>query len=330
MHKISLKNGKSFNCDLNTTIFDAAKNNGIIFEHSCLMARCRSCAVQVVSGKTINKLDDLVLSVEEKSNNWILSCNSFPCSDLILDVEDIGDIKLFEKKIIPTKINSINKLNETVIEVILRLPPNSNFGYNSGQYINITKGTIKRSYSIANVCNETGLITFLIKKYENGQMSNFWFNEAKENDLLRIEGPLGSFFLRETDVENIIFLATGTGVAPIKAILESIIETPNKFSTKKIWIFSGARNESDIFWQPNELNEIPNLKYIPVLSRASEVWKGEKGYVQDILIKQNIPLENAQVYACGSNNMIESAKKLLIENGLNKKNFFSDAFVATN
>ncbi len=330
MFKITLKNEKIFSCDSNTTIFDAAKNNGIILEHSCLMTRCRSCAVQVVSGKTINKLDDLVLSVEEKSNNWILTCNSFPCSDLNLDVEDIGDIKLFEKKIIPAKIKSINKLNDTVIEVILRLPPNSNFGYNSGQYINITKGTIKRSYSIANACNETGLITFLIKKYENGQMSNFWFNEAKENDLLRIEGPLGSFFLRETDAENIIFLATGTGVAPIKAILESIIETPNKFSNKKIWIFLGARNESDIFWQPNELNEIPNLKYIPVLSRASEVWKGEKGYVQDILIKQNIPLENAQVYACGSNIMIESAKKLLFENGLNKKNFFSDAFVATN
>ena len=316
--------------DLNTTIFEAAKNNGIILEHSCLTARCRSCVVKVESGTTINKLDDLVLTAEEVLNNWTLSCNAVPNSDLVLDIEDLGDIKIFEKKIIPAKIQAISKLNETVIEVSLRLPPNSNFGYNSGQYVNITKATIKRSYSVANAYRESGVLTFLIKKYDNGLMSNYWFDEAKENDLLRIEGPLGSFFLRETETENIIFLATGTGVAPIKAILESIIETPNKFSNKKIWIFSGVRNESDIFWQPNELNEIPNLKYIPVLSRASEVWKGEKGYVQDILIKQNIPLENAQVYACGSNTMIESAKKLLFENGLNKKNFFSDAFVATN
>jgi CDP-4-dehydro-6-deoxyglucose reductase len=330
MFNIKLKNGKSFNCDSNTTIFEAAKNAGIVLEHSCLTARCRSCVVQVETGSTKDKLDDLVLTLEEKSNNWTLSCNSIPTSDLILDIEDLGDIKVFEKKIIPAKIQAINKLNESVIEVSLRLPPNSNFGYNSGQYVNITKGTIKRSYSVANAYRESGVLTFLIKKYENGLMSNYWFDEAKENDLLRIEGPIGSFFLRKTEAENIIFLATGTGVAPVKAILESITDSPNKFSDKKIWIIFGARNESDIFWQPNELNEVSNLKYIPVLSRASEDWKGESGYVQDILIKQNIPLENAQVYACGSNTMIESAKKLLIEKGLNKTNFFSDAFVATN
>lgn len=330
MFNIKLKNEKSFTCDSNTTVFEAAKNNGIILEHSCLTARCRSCVVQVESGTTIDKLDDLVLSVEEKSNNWMLSCNAIPTSDLVLDLEDLGNIKIFDKKIIPAKIQAINKLNDAVIEVSLRLPPNSNFGYNSGQYVNITKGSIKRSYSVANAYRESGLLIFLIKKYENGQMSNYWFEEAKENDLLRIEGPVGSFFLRETDVENIIFLATGTGVAPIKAILESITDSPNKLSNKKIWIFSGAKYENDLFWHPNELNEISNLKYIPVLSKASEDWIGEKGYVQDILVKQNIPLENAQVYACGSNNMIESAKKLLIEKGLNKKNFFSDAFVATN
>lgn len=317
-------------CDSNTTIFEAAKNNGIALEHSCLTARCRSCAVQIKLGTKIDKLDDLVLSSDEKSNNWALSCNSIPTSDLVIDVEDLGDIQIFEKKIIPAKIQSINELNDTVIEVSLRLPPNSNFTYNSGQYVNITKGSIKRSYSIANAYREFGLLTFLIRKYENGQMSKYWFEEAKTNDLLRIEGPAGSFFLRDSDVKNIIFIATGTGVAPIKAILESISEFERKLSNKNIWVFVGARYENDIFWQPNEFNGILNLKYIPVLSKASEDWRGENGYVQDIVLKQNIPLSDSQVYACGSNNMIESAKKLFIVNGLNYKNFFSDAFVATN
>lgn len=330
MFNIKLNNGKSFICDSNTTVFEAAKNNGIILEHSCLIARCKSCIVQVKSGTTINKLDDLVLSEEEKSNNWRLTCNAIPTSDLVLDLEDLGCIQIFEKKIIPAKIQAIHKLNDMVIEVRLRLPPNSNFGYNSGQYVNITKGSIKRSYSVANAYRESGLLTFLIKKYENGQMSNYWFEEAKENDLLRIEGPIGSFFLRESEMENIVFLVTGTGVAPVKAILESITESPNILSNKKIWIFSGTRYENDLFWYPNELNGFSNFKYIPVLSQASEEWNGEKGYVQDILIKQNIPLKNAQVYACGSKNMIESAKQLLIEKGLDEKNFFSDAFIATN
>jgi len=221
-------------------------------------------------------------------------------------------------------------LNDTVIEVSIRLPPNSNFRYNSGQYVNIAKGSIKRSYSVANAYRESGLLTFLIKKYENGQMSNYWFKEAKENDLLRIEGPIGSFFLRESEVENIIFLATGTGIAPIKAILESVSMCGQKYENKKFWIFNGARYESDLFWRPNELNAISNLNYIPVLSRASENWNGEKGYIQEIVLKSGIDLTNAQVYACGSNNMIESSRKTLVENELKIKNFFSDAFVATN
>ena len=330
MFQVTLKNGKKFTCEANDTIFEGAKKNGIILEHSCLLARCKSCIVQLVEGTTHDKLHDLVLTAEEKSNKWTLSCISIPTSDVVLDVEDLGGIKIFEKKIIPAKIQAISKLNDWVIEVRLRLPPNSNFGYNSGQYINISKGTIKRSYSIANACRESGVLTFFIKKYENGLMSKYWFQDAKENDLLRIEGPIGSFFLRETEAENIIFLATGTGVAPIKAILESMVESPIKSYNKKIWFFSGARYDNDLFWQPNQLDKIPNLKYIPVLSRASEVWRGERGYVQDILIKHNIPLNNAQVYACGSNTMIESARELLIDKGLNKRNFFSDAFVATN
>ena len=327
--EIFLKNGKKFTCLNNQTIFDAAKTSGISLEHSCLAARCRSYIVKIKEGSAIDKNFDYVLSLEDKENNYTLSCNAIPTSDLILDLEDLGECKNFEKNIVPAKIESIYKLNDTVIKVIIRLSPNSNFSYNSGQYVNITKGQIKRSYSIANAYQENGSLTFLIKKYENGLMSNYWFEEARINDWLRIEGPIGSFLLRETEIENILFLATGTGVAPIKAMLEKISES-EKHLSKKYWVFIGARHQKDLFLNTNEYNVISNLKYIPVLSRGSEDWKGERGYVQEIVIKYNIPLTNAQVYACGSNDMIESAKKLLIENGLNNKNFFSDAFLATN
>lgn len=329
MFQITLKNGVKFQCDSRTTIFEAAKSSGIVLEHSCLKARCRSCAVQIETGSTKDNLDDMVLSNDEKNNKWILSCNAVPTSDLVLDIEDLTGIQIFEKKIIPAKINSIEKINDTVIEVSLRLPPNSNFAYNSGQYVNISKGQIIRSYSIANVYNENGLITFLIKKYQNGLMSNYWFDEAQVNDLLRIEGPLGSFFLRDTKVENIIFLATGTGIAPVKAILEYMSCSKKQYSNKNLWLFVGARFDKDLFWSPNKLNEILNINYIPVLSRGSIDWNGERGYVQDVVIKLNISLANSQVYACGSVEMIMSAKKTLVENGLNENLFFSDAFVSS-
>ena len=328
MFKITLKNKKSFLCDSDTTIFDAAKKNNIVLEHSCLNARCSSCIVKVISGSTINIEEELVLTEEDKNENFVLSCNAKPLSDLELDLEDLGEIKLFDKKIIPSKISVIEKLTDDVIKVVLRLPPNSNFNFNSGQYVNIIKGNLTRSYSIANCSNHKNQLEFFIKKYTNGLMSDYFFKEAKINDLLRLEGPIGTFFLRDSSFKNIIFLATGTGIAPIKSILERLDKSHEQFQNKNFWVIVGARYQDDLFWEPNLKNL--NIKYIPVLSRPENDWNGAKGYVQDIVLKQQIDLENTQVYACGSNDMINSAKELFFKNNLKENNFFSDAFVQTN
>jgi CDP-4-dehydro-6-deoxyglucose reductase len=331
MYQIRLKNGKSFTCDASSTIFDAAKSAGITLEHSCLSARCRSCVVHISEGTTRDKSDDLVLTTAEKDDNWTLSCNAIPTSDLYLDIEDLGDIRLFDKKIVPAKVQSLRKLNEDVLEVILRLPPNANFGFNSGQYVNIIKGQLKRSYSVANAFQESGMLTFFIRKYENGLMSNYWFNEAKENDLLRLEGPLGTFFLRDTQKNNIVFLATGTGIAPVKAILEAVILEQHKYQDKTFWIFFGSRLLEDEFWNPNQL-EMPNVKYIRAVSRNNQMNNPTifNGYVQDALLNYQIDLTDTQVYACGSNEMIKAAKNVCVENGVSDNDFFSDAFLCSN
>jgi len=330
MFNIILKNNKSFSCDSHTTIFDAAKKAGILLDHSCLHARCSSCIVKVISGFTENREEELVLTEKEKKENFVLSCNAKPLSNLKLDIEDLGDVKFFDKKILPAKISTIEKMNSDVLKIIFRLPPTAKFEFNAGQYVNLIKGTINRSYSVANKPSENNQLEFFIKKYKNGLMSKYWFEEAKVDDLLRIEGPLGSFFLRESKCEHIVFLATGTGIAPIKSILESVIEQPSNISKKEFWVFVGARLKEDLLWSPDLKNDKIKINYIPVLSRQTEDWNGEKGYVQDAVLKQNINLENTQVYACGSNEMIQSAKKLLFKNSLNENSFFSDAFVSTN
>jgi CDP-4-dehydro-6-deoxyglucose reductase len=329
MFTIKLKNNKSYSCDANTTIFEAAKASGIFLEHSCLTARCRSCVVKIEEGTTVDKQDDLVLSAEEKAEKWTLSCNALPTSNLVLDVEDLGGMTMYDKKIVPAKIQAITAITDDVVEVILRLPPTANFGYNSGQYVNLSKGEIKRSYSVANAFKENGSLTFFIKKYEKGVMSHYWFQEAKANDLLRMEGPLGSFFLRETNKKNIIFLATGTGIAPVKAILEHVQANKEIYADKVFWLFFGARYANDVFWEPTTI-ELKKLHYTKALSREKLTFAGVKGYVQDALLKANIDLEDAQVYACGSNEMIQAAKKICIENKLSEKEFFSDAFICTN
>ena len=329
MFKIHLEGNKIFLCDENTTIFDAARTNNITLEHSCLKARCSSCIVKILSGKTKNVHDEFILTNAQKKDNYVLSCNVKPLSDLYLDVQDLGNIKLFEKKIIPAKINSIEEIGSDIIRLSLRLPPNSNFQFIPGQYVNIIKDKIKRSYSIANSPKQNQ-IEFYIKKFKNGTMSEYWFKKSNVNDLLRVEGPLGSFFLRETSHKNIIFLATGTGITPIKSIIENILQNPSRFNKKKFWIFFGSRYEKNIFWKPELKNEEIQINFIPVLSQQKENWDGEKGYVQDAVLRKRINLTDAQVYACGSINMIESAKKLLTNNFLKENCFFSDAFVESN
>lgn len=326
--KITLKNNKNFEFENEISIFHAAKNAGIILEHSCLTGRCRSCIVKVLSGETVAIHEDFVLSDDEKKDNFILSCNSIPVSDLRLDIEDLADIKLYEKKIIPSKINSLENFNDNVLKLVLRLPPTSKFKFHSGQYVNLIKGNLKRSYSISNKSENKNQLEFFIKKYENGLMSNYLFEEARVNDLLRVEGPLGSFFLRDTESENIVFLGTGTGVAPIKSILDDLEQNPERFVNKNLWVFIGGRYQEDLFWEPNYSNL--KLNFVKVLSREKKSFQGFKGYVQDALLNQNIQLENSQVYACGSSEMINAARLKLIKNGLRENQFFSDAFVQTN
>lgn len=328
MYFVNLKNNKKFTCDKDSTIFEAAKKSNIHLEHSCLSSRFRSCIVKVISGRTINKEEDLILTEEEKTNNFVLSCNAKPLSDIELDVEDLDEVKLFEKKIVPAKINTIEKFSDDILRLVLRLPPNSNFKFNSGQYVNIIKGKINRSYSIANCYNSKNQLEFFIKKYKNGFMSKYLFDEAQINDLLRIEGPIGTFFFRNSFSKEIIFLVTGIGIAPTKSILENLEKSYEKYQNKIFWVIFGVRYKEDLFWEPNF--KYLNIKFVPVLSRFDNDWKGAKGYVQDIVLKYQIDLENTQVYACGSNIMIKSAKKLLLENSLKENNFFSDAFVQSN
>lgn len=331
MYQIHLKNNKYFSCDKGKTILNAATSAGLVLEHSCLTARCRSCVVKVLEGTTENIQQETVLSEYEKQQNFVLSCNAKPTSNLSLDIEDVGDIEIYEKKIIPVKISGLEKITKDVIKVSLRFPPTADFKFISGQYVNLIKGTISRSYSVANNPKEkNSSVDFFIKKYQNGLMSKYWFEEAKQNDLLRLEGPLGSFFFRESNVKDIIFLATGTGITPVKSILEQMEISSQEYNDKRFWVLVGARHEEDFFWEPKLNGRLSNLKYIPVLSRPKENWTGEKGYVQEILLKQNVDLENAQVYACGSNQMIESAKTLLTAKSLPENQFFSDAFVCTN
>jgi CDP-4-dehydro-6-deoxyglucose reductase len=221
VHKVSLQDGKSFDCESNESIIAGALRNGVFLDHSCLTGRCSSCKFKVISGHTVCEIDEIPLSDSEKNEGFILSCIRKPTSDLVLDAEDLSEYGLTKPKTIPAKINEISKLTEDIILVKLRFPPNQKPFFLEGQYVNVIKGSLKRSYSIANSSQSEDL-ELIIKNYQGGQMSKYWFEEAKINDLLRLEVPKGTFFLRKhLGKSTLVFLATGTGIAPIKSIVDN-------------------------------------------------------------------------------------------------------------
>jgi CDP-4-dehydro-6-deoxyglucose reductase len=218
-------------------------------------------------------------------------------------------------------------LSEDVIQVILRIPPNTDFNIIPGQYVDmVSPSNVKRSYSIANNVTNN-LIELHIKKVINGEFSKYWFDDAKPDDLLRIKGPHGTFFLRESK-KDIIFLATGTGIAPVQSMLDSLDKSKN-IDDLSIYLLWGGRKSTDLYIDFSNKYKNLNLKYIPVLSRPDSNWHGKVGYIHNVLIEEKLNLENYNVYACGLDQMISDANKLLIQNGLKNNSFFSDAFVAS-
>ena len=322
--KIILSNGVEFECSTDQTILDAAKKNKVAIEHSCRSGRCGVCLALVLGGASSALTEEGSLTSDESSQGKILTCCRAPLTDVYLDIEDLGKIGNIPILTLPCRIDSLELLNEDVIQVILRLPPNANFRYIPGQYIDFIHGGVRRSYSIANAPREDGKLELQIKKVEHGLMSDYLFNQAKESDLLRLEGPLGTFSYRENSAKNIVLIATGTGIAPIKALLESFI---TQKMDKNVFVIWGAKFRKDLYLNLSSLN-VEHI-FVPVLSREV-ISDGFNGYVQDAVLNLELNLEDTTVYACGSELMIKCASKLLINNGLSSKRFYSDAFVSSN
>jgi len=325
---IDLSNGRQFTADPSVTLLDAASSSGIALPYSCRTGRCSSCKALVKCGQTRPLTNETGLSPQEIEAGWILTCVRTAETDVTLDIEDLGGIQLPQPKTLPCRIAQLERLAPDILRVKLRLPPASTLSFIPGQYIDVIgiNGT-RRSYSLANSSFSEKLLELHIRAVKDGAMSDYWFNQAKPNDLLRLNGPLGTFFLRECANTDVFFLATGTGIAPVKAMLESLMHVPEELQPQSITVLWGGRAPEDFYI---DIAVIPGKhRFIPVVSRPSEGWTGAKGYVQDILLSIAPDLSKTAVYACGSDEMIRSAKQALSNAGLPLLRFYSDAFVSS-
>lgn len=334
MALISLPSHRSFEQHEGESILAAAARAGLTLPHSCRTGRCSTCKAKVLQGDSAALSDETGLQPSEREAGWVLTCVRSARGDLLLDVEDLGDLVLAPARMQPCRIQSIDRVAPDVLRVTLRLPPTVRLGHLAGQYIDlIGPGGVRRSYSVANAPRVDGTVELHVREVPGGAFSAWWFAQAKPNDLLRLNGPLGTCVLRDIAGRHLVMLATGTGLAPIKAMLESLAllsATERPASTRVYW---GARHEVDLYWTPSpELSGL-DLQFTPVLSRANVAWVGARGYIQDVFLRDReaevgaLPWNDTRVFACGSQAMIQSAQAALMTAGLAPRHFHADAFV---
>jgi len=326
---VTLSTGRSFDADPAVSILDAARTQGIVLEYSCRTGRCGICKAPVETGTTaLLRPEDEGLSPEEAACGIILTCCRAATDDVVLDIEPLDRMAGMDIKTIPARIVSVERLAPEIVRVVLKTPPASPMRFLPGQYVDIIADGVRRSYSLANAPRADGLLEFIIKRYAGGHLSGYWFERAQVNDLLRIEGPLGTFFLRDEASTNILFLATGTGIAPVKALLEELASDPQRAARHRIRVFWGNREAENFCWDPVVLGL--DIGFHHLLSGDGEGWGGQRGYVHDAAARDGFDPADTVVYACGSNAMIASARDLLMSLGLPARRFFSDAFVSSN
>lgn len=321
---IYLKNKKEVRSEAGVSILDLALNQGLVLEHSCKMGLCGVCKAQVIDGQTKTIIDELALNEDEQKSGFILTCCRYAVEDVYLQLEDLPQLANITVQTLPVRIDSLEQMSDSIISIILRFPPTVSFNFLEGQYIDVIESAIlKRSYSIAS-SSSNNQVSLLIKMVKGGLMSDYWFNKAVVNDLLRIEGPKGTFFLRNADCP-LVFLATGTGIAPIMSILNRLDEDEAFIQLHDIYLFWGNRKPEDFIWKPKFKKLKVKMEY--VLSVKQGQWLGEIGFVQDVALSKIKDITKFDVYASGSHNMILTAKQAFFEAGLNESSFYSDSFV---
>ena len=337
-YQVTLKtSGKQFTVNQDETILEAALRQNINLPYGCKNGACGSCKGKVVEGQvTHGQHSESAMSCADETGGATLFCCSHPQSDLLIEAREVqgaGDIAIRK---VPCRVNAISRHGSDVAILKLQLPASERFQFLAGQYLEfLLKDGQRRAYSIANAPEQEGALELHIRHLPGGLFTDFVFGAKdpalKEKDILRFEGPLGSFFLREDSKKPIIFVAAGTGFAPIKSIIEQM---QAKKIQRPISLYWGGRRPSDLYM--NSLCEtwaqdLPDFKYIPVISDAlpEDTWDGRSGFVHEAVMTDHPNLKDFQVYACGAPVMVNAARQdFSSQCHLPEEEFFADSFTS--
>ena len=322
--------GHSFPIEENETILEAALRHGYTLPYSCRDGVCGACKGKVLSGQ-VDYGNVQALSEEDKVAGYALFCSASPRSDLVIECREVSRVGDIPVKTLPCRVDRMERPADDVMVIKLKLPANERLQFLAGQYIDVLlKDQKPRSFSLANAPHDDSLLELHIRNIAGGVFTRHVFEEMKERDLLRFKGPLGTFFLREDSDKPILFVASGTGFAPIKAIIEHALYVGIKRPMHFYW---GGRKLADLYMMDKAKEwEAKGIKFTPVLSDPlpGDNWRGRTGFVHLAAMEDYADLSGHEVYVCGAPVVVEAAHRdYTTQRGLPNESFFSDAFTFT-
>ncbi len=323
--------GETFTADSEQTVLEAALAAGLLLPYGCRDGACGACKARLISGRIDQgTFSATALTDDERAAGQALLCQARPLSDLVIEVHNVGRVGDIPVRKLPCRVQELRLAASDVMIVTVRLAANETFPFRAGQYIDfLLPDKRRRSFSIANAPDGAGLLELHVRRIEGGRFTRHVFETMKVRDILRFEGPLGSFYLRDETDRPVVLLAGGTGFAPVKSMVEQAIATG---SGRTMLLYWGARNREGLYmdelarsWE----DSLPDFRYVPVLSEATaaDAWTGRTGLVHRAVMEDFPDLTAHEVYACGAPAMIDSARhEFTLGCGLPETSFFSDAF----
>lgn len=321
--------GHSFPIEPHETILEAALKHGYTLPYSCRDGVCGTCKGKVVTGQVdYGKHQESVLTDAEKSVGMALFCCARPLTDLTIECREVQAVKDIPVKTMPCRVQKMERPAPDVMVLSLKLPANERLQFLAGQYIDILlKDQKPRSFSLANAPHDDEFLELHIRNIAGGAFTKHVFETMKERDILRFKGPLGTFFLREESDKPIIFVASGTGFAPIKAIIEHALFIGVKRAMHFYW---GARKLADLYMLDKAREwESRGIRFTPVLSEPApeDAWQGRTGFVHQAVLDDYSDLSAYEVYVCGAPVVVEAAQRdFTTQRKLPNDAIFSDAF----
>ncbi|TAK37332.1 MAG: CDP-6-deoxy-delta-3,4-glucoseen reductase [Betaproteobacteria bacterium] len=332
MSTITLRpSGLQFQTEAGEAVLIAALRQGYVLPYGCKNGACGSCKAKILEGSVDYGIyQKKALTDLEKSQGKVLLCQARPLGDLVIEARTLGAAKGIQIKTLPCRVQKLERLAEDVIVLQMKLPANERLEFLAGQYLEfLLRDGSRRSFSMANPPHAGEFLELHVRHVAGGQFTDHVFGKMKERDILRFEGPLGTFFLREDSDKPVVLVASGTGFAPIKSILEQAFHAG---VARPMTLYWGGRRPKDLY-----LDALPrrwaaehaNFRYIPVISDAlpEDRWSGRTGFVHRAVMEDFPDLSACQVYACGVPVMVDAARRdFTTLCKLPEEEFFADSF----